>query len=244
MKDYDKLLLLHGRSKYSNFKKFPRGWDATWEGMKDSYDWFDFRDYLSPLRRYLEKQVGRHWDDVYSELSKRVKGRRTLRGWHLDEHIWMEVDTQAKLEAWYGVYTWRYWWGQLYIDYDGYLRKAPDQGPERRRKRLARKYEKAPCKALKPRPLTPYQEEEAWDFNVKFHTNDYLKKIDGIWYFMKYKTRPCIERYFGSERVRYGTEGYWKKLQLNKKELKRWNLKNDNSFCRPLHPVQRVRRED
>jgi hypothetical protein len=39
-------------------------------------------DYLSPLRRYLAKQVGRPWDKVYSEICQKAGAKARLRFRH------------------------------------------------------------------------------------------------------------------------------------------------------------------
>lgn len=46
-----------------------------------------FSDRLSPLIRFLEKNVGRNWDDVWSEICK-VNDYRCVRGRHLRDHAW------------------------------------------------------------------------------------------------------------------------------------------------------------
>lgn len=46
----------------------------------------EFTDLINPLERYLRKQVGRSWNDVYSELSQHLD-RRSITG----QHIWTHV---------------------------------------------------------------------------------------------------------------------------------------------------------
>jgi len=47
------------------------------EGMRRRYavsgDWKELNENLAPLRRYLERQVGRPWNKVYSEISLRLR---------------------------------------------------------------------------------------------------------------------------------------------------------------------------
>jgi len=50
--------------------------------------WFD--DHLSPLKRWLRKQVNRPWDKIYSELVSTVD-TRTVVGQHLIDHVKSEV---------------------------------------------------------------------------------------------------------------------------------------------------------
>jgi len=73
----------------------------------DAYDDKNFSDLLGPLRGYLRKQVGRPWDDVYSELSQHLD-RRSLSG----RHIWGHVESDVSVNTWMGrsgkIYTRRY----------------------------------------------------------------------------------------------------------------------------------------
>ncbi len=57
----------------------------------------EFSDLLGPLRRYLRKQVGRPWDEVWSEITQTLDSR-SLTGQHIFDHIRWEVEQ----EAWIG----------------------------------------------------------------------------------------------------------------------------------------------
>lgn len=46
-----------------------------------------FGENLNPLRRYLERAVGRNWDSVYSELSQKMDRRGAVSG-HIYQHLW------------------------------------------------------------------------------------------------------------------------------------------------------------
>lgn len=56
-----------------------------------------FSDVLSPLRRYLRKNVGRPWNKVYSEIREHLDDR-SIMGRHLFEHLSQEVELHAVLE--------------------------------------------------------------------------------------------------------------------------------------------------
>ena len=49
-------------------------------------DYIELNDYLAPLRRYLGKQVGRPWNDVYSEISKELRLDKET-----DRHVLLHV---------------------------------------------------------------------------------------------------------------------------------------------------------
>lgn len=68
---------------------------GEWTGADDSYagsyrprrhrtKYFD--DQLSPLRRWLHRQVGRPWDTIWSELARSIDSR-TVVGRHLLDHV-------------------------------------------------------------------------------------------------------------------------------------------------------------
>lgn len=80
-----------------------------------------FGDRLTPLYRWLKKQVGRCWDDVYSELCRKADSR-TIRGWHLRQHVDMWVSIKLEEPFWK--------WKPFYVE-DGILTKRED--PPRRK---------------------------------------------------------------------------------------------------------------
>jgi len=45
-----------------------------------------FRDHIAPLRRWIDKQVGRPWAQVHSELSRHFPPN-TVTGWHARLHV-------------------------------------------------------------------------------------------------------------------------------------------------------------
>lgn len=64
-------------------------------GMKRGYNWRKWlNENLAPLRRYLEKQVNRPWDKVYSEICATIDARSTVKR-HILQHIddFVAVDT-------------------------------------------------------------------------------------------------------------------------------------------------------
>src|SRR5271163_2343724 len=47
-------------------------------------------DRLAPLCKYLRKSCGRPWADVYGEICA-AADTRTIRGYHLRQHVWQFV---------------------------------------------------------------------------------------------------------------------------------------------------------
>lgn len=89
-KDLKDLILETGRHKeYKPGRRNKRirddDLDATIAPMRNVRT-YSLRDRTEPLRRFLNKQVGRPWDKVYSEICQ-VADSRSLRGHHLRSHI-------------------------------------------------------------------------------------------------------------------------------------------------------------
>lgn len=98
---------------------------------------------LSPLYRWLSKQAGRKYDDVYSEMNKTLKG-----GYTNLEHIKTHVEERIKKNEIRFIDGWPYSLNKytdgfyplsrddLYIDHDGILRSPPKdkQSPSEKRK--------------------------------------------------------------------------------------------------------------
>jgi hypothetical protein len=57
-----------------------------------------FSDLIGPLRRYLFKQVGRPWNDVWSDITGTLDNR-SLSGQHIFDHIRWEVAERTTLAA-------------------------------------------------------------------------------------------------------------------------------------------------
>jgi len=75
-------------------------------------DW-EFNDRLNPLRRWLSRQDGKKWDDVYSEIRK-VNDYRNVKGRHLIDHLFGEVCINKKpLKPYY----------RFFVDEDGIFRE-------------------------------------------------------------------------------------------------------------------------
>ena len=67
-------------------------------GLPKTWDWpqKSFSDHLSPLRRYLQKQVGRPWRKVEAEIL-RTLDTRNLIGKHLWTHAKQMVETEVRM---------------------------------------------------------------------------------------------------------------------------------------------------
>jgi len=174
-------------------------------------------DVLGPLRGYLRKNLGRPWDDVYSELCTGLD-RRSVSGLHVFSHLWQYVDKNC----WIGAKT-----GKVYTDsnrgpqtvdefyvhpWTGLLCEVP-----RRRRRWW-------MADTKPEPVT----------EIKLDEGKSYKQIEGIWYYTEWtriklwrRRDNCPEHWKESwkwEQVE--DQVFQKKRQLGKKELKKLKLRN------------------
>lgn len=77
-------------------------------------------EYLNPLARFLQKQVGKRWDDVYSEICKHNK-----RGSAVGEHIFQHLFDYVRAKPTASVNEWYY--HNYYVDESGILQKSPER---------------------------------------------------------------------------------------------------------------------
>lgn len=79
---------------------------------------------LAPLRRYLERQVGRPWNKVFSEIAANLKSTSTVQQ-HVRDHIkdFVQLHPRADARVWTG--SDRRWFQPLYVDpRDGILKRT------------------------------------------------------------------------------------------------------------------------
>ena len=92
-----------------------------------------FSDKLQPVYRWLDRQIGRRWDDVYAEIRARFDARTTAGRHILYCHMLREVDRFGEVAL-----TW--WRFDLVIDERGILRAAEDYVGRGRHRRARRAY--------------------------------------------------------------------------------------------------------
>lgn len=188
-----------------------------------NFDCKQFSDLLGPLRKYLRKQAGRHWDDVYSELSQTLD-KRSLTGIHIWDHIRSEVDIHTYMtvrgEVWTrGRFGSVYPVGDLFVHpYTRLLCYTPGDG----RSRYARYYD-AVGRKPQPKPLKP----------IKINDTTELVNLKGLWFEVRY---GYVDVYVSERRSPSGyiyeaahfvTERRQVvKRQLSRKELRKHGLKN------------------
>jgi hypothetical protein len=120
---------------------------------------------LSPLRRYLERQVGRPWDKVYSEIARNLRVDSTVQ-----QHVRAHLADFVALRPPPGGRWWRR--PALYVDPRGGLLKRTERRPEMRALRAAQRQRPVAADRL---PLGPDRE---------------ARRIDGLWYEVRLAPLP------------------------------------------------------
>jgi len=148
----------------------------TKQGMRRPYlERKEFGDYLSPLKGFLRKNVGRPWDKVFSELNSALQGGGTVVE-HVKVHLRGYVELHPVFIDGKPHYPPPYYGrsdgpspitDDFYVDPYGILRKAKAR-PRKRQK--------------------PVIEHVKIDDSTAFH------KIDGLWYRVWTKPLPMADR--------------------------------------------------
>ena len=87
------------RGKYGDDRAAKRRNDfegPTFSGMRAGYGYRSLNENLAPLRRYLRAQVGRPWNNVFSEICAGIDGHNTVQQ-HIRQHIDDFIATKVEL---------------------------------------------------------------------------------------------------------------------------------------------------
>ena len=164
------------------------------EGMRRPYNWWNSRKeagwYMTPLYRYLDKQVGRRWDDVYREIRQAFTAQ-TDANHDVLRRIESHVETRG-LFVRDGVVLIHSAYGAPYTPNDLYVHPETNilcrpEGPLRRRWR--------------------WPKHENLDVRVLSHSLE-LRRIEGIWYEVRVApvTPPLEERFVTTDAAGAKTE--------------------------------------
>lgn len=185
---------------------------------------------LAPLERYLQKQRGRRWNDVFSEICKHLDTGNTVK-MHVREHIEDFVMVRVSVDRngnWLGQHKWRgawpidHWWPDLYVDpCDGIVKETSAL-----RDKLGMKKRERYVRNLDPYPQGPFQ-----DF-FRLTDIECLVKRNGHWFRCGLDRDPeCHEAQLRHEILQNPWDDHdgWTvevMRQLSKKELKLHELSN------------------
>ena len=119
---------------------------------------------LAPLRRYLERQVGRPWDKVYSEIAARLRADSTVQQ-HVRDHLEDFVAIRPRRGV-LASYRWGdgLWYEALYVDPRDGILKRTDRLPE-----------------VKARRRQQRQQKSALE-RIELSKTCQLRRMNGIWY--------------------------------------------------------------
>jgi len=186
------------------------------EGMRRphllSRHWKMLNENLNPLRRFLERQVGRPWNKVYGEIADRLRVDSTVQQ-HVRDHVgdfvaldprprshWVYVTGGGKERVEY------LWYQPLYVEpRDGIIKRT-----------ACHPFARALRRAEARRPIAPPD-------RIALAEGRELRRIAGIWYEAKLAPLPgpVDPRLPPAERFYVA-----KKRQLSRAELRRHGLSN------------------
>lgn len=132
----------------------------------------ELNENLAPLRRYLERQVGRPWNKVYSEIARHLRVDNAVQQ-HVRDHLrdFVLVKPKRLHHAWsFGRTT---WWQPLYVDPVTGLLCRTDRLPE----------EKARRRAAAARPAPPVE-------RIALAEDQELRMISGLWHHVRLASLP------------------------------------------------------
>ncbi len=134
----------------------------------------ELNENLQPLRRYLERQVGRPWSKVYAEIAQNLRMDNTVQQ-HVRDHLhdFVAVNPRRIAGGWRSRSGSTLWYQPLYVDPVTDLLCRTDRLPEEKARRRAKL-----CKSeetLTRIALAPDRE---------------LRLIDGLWYEVRLASMP------------------------------------------------------
>lgn len=167
---------------------------------------FNFSDHISPLRRFIEKQIGRKWDDVFSEISKQFPSGGVLND-HIRGHVWDFISHNTSMGPNGVVLDHGGKWGgsvrpvspnEIYVHPEtGMVCRMPSDVPSRKKRRLER-------------------EARIRNTVVALSKKARLLKIKGCWYYVDledipntFVTRPALVKYKPYREGAQKVEGGW-----------------------------------
>jgi hypothetical protein len=131
------------------------------------------RDHLNALRRFLQKQVGRRWDEVYSDICQYAP-KGSFLGYHLRQLVSYEVSVNvtADGDALRGRYGWTVSKGDLFVCPETNILKIYGDGTPAKRYR--------------------WREKSEFEMLAVDEGHKYVK-IDDIWYLVTLSAVPGAE---------------------------------------------------
>jgi hypothetical protein len=174
---------------------------------KHGYNSKEFSDLIGPVKRWLRKQVGRRWDDIWSEICQQFSGD-SVQGSHIRDHFQWEVWTKDSN------YPFR---GGLYVDDEGILQYHQNKARKR--------YKDWENKQVKYTPIQCKNIDGVW-YECHLRVTTQTKMMFSVF------TEQCIlgtnNKYPHERKLYWGRSDVicYKKRQLNKNEIKKLKLRS------------------
>lgn len=227
----------------SKFEDMPemesmRGKRGIWPSRRDGY---------SVIENFLRRSVGKPWDEVYGYLCRHAD-RRTMARVALDRLLSYRINFDVLIDDDGDECVLRFWSGDLikiseisreimYINRNGILsRHMPTNEASSVLDRHIKKpwkdkpfiYHDIYCRLLK---VYNFEEPLDSDIVIRVKKDVQISNEDGIWYRIRFSKREIPWFYVANNELMRASRTVTdkKKKQLNKKELKRYNLKNEGN---------------
>ncbi len=174
-------------------RKFRNDEDAPARlGMKRGYSqWKWFNENLAPLRRYLERQVNRPWDKVYSEIRANIDPRSTVKQ-HILQHIedFVAVDTHWVETPGGGKIIIR---GRRWPRKDVFLEESTVRLYVNPRTGILLLNRRHVSHGVRKRQKQQAQHERQLAVRRELGEHEQLHRVEGIWYHVTLETLPAAK---------------------------------------------------
>jgi hypothetical protein len=163
------------------------------ESMKKRYSTYgdrkEFNENLSPLKRMIEKNVGRKWDDFYSEFCQNFDKRKVVND-HILLHLFQYVKINTKkVDGEIFIYDNYSGWRDL--EYASYVLWYVDPETD-----ILMTNDRRVSNAARRRKYAEIEKSKNKEARILIDENTELNKVDGIWYVYNYKDARKIEYYY------------------------------------------------
>lgn len=206
-----------------------------------------FTDLLGPLRRWLHAQVGRPWNDVYSEACAVIKADSVIRAHvktHLlefvERHAFMHKEKVCVLDIGYHgrgivpVEARRHRWTLFFVHPETYLLCEIPRRPRRQRRNLEAERRTLTIRWLNETKLLRLL-NGCWYECCMAEFPKLYRKGESPWRFDAAEKKPICR---AMARELYGRKVYCvSKRQLSRRELRKFRLVNENQVERSLQPI-------
>lgn len=162
-----------------------------------------FNENLNPLRRFLEKSVGRRWDDVYSEICETLDTNSTIKQ-HVRQHVPDFITTKVRFGENGEVYDSNRWYsrsplyaGALYVDPNtNIICVAKKYVPQYIAKREADRKNELENVRHFDKDGNYYVPIKSWRNAGTKEVGFYFKKIDNVWFKFNHVIVDRYESYY------------------------------------------------